>query len=40
MSQPAVDAPQDPFADSEVVLDVKDLVKHFPIKEGTVFKRR
>ena len=40
MSQPAVDAPQDPFAESEVVLDVENLVKHFPVKEGLVFKRQ
>lgn len=29
----------DPYADREVVLDVKNLVKHFPLKEGAVFKR-
>ena len=40
MSQPALEAPQDPFADSEVVLEVEDLVKHFPVKEGIVFKRQ
>ena len=40
MSQPAVTAPQDPFEDADVVLDVKNLVKHFPVKEGLVFKRQ
>ena len=40
MSQPALEAPKDPFADSEVVLEVEDLVKHFPVKEGIVVKRQ
>lgn len=33
-------AATDPFADAEVVLDVKNLVRHFPVKEGIVFKRQ
>lgn len=30
----------DRFADAEVVLEVNDLVKHFPLTQGIVFKRR
>ncbi|HEU4543114.1 MAG TPA: dipeptide ABC transporter ATP-binding protein [Jiangellaceae bacterium] len=30
----------DPFAYAEVVLEVDDLVKHFPLTQGIVFKRR
>ncbi|HEX5994992.1 MAG TPA: dipeptide ABC transporter ATP-binding protein [Jiangellales bacterium] len=30
----------DRFADAEVVLEVEDLVKHFPLTQGIVFKRR
>jgi oligopeptide transport system ATP-binding protein len=30
----------DRFADAEVVLDVQDLVKHFPLTQGIVIKRR
>jgi oligopeptide transport system ATP-binding protein len=30
----------DRFADAEVVLDVAELVKHFPLTQGIVFKRR
>ena len=30
----------DRFADAEVVLDVQDLVKHFPLTQGIVVKRR
>src|SRR5690625_1992119 len=40
MSQPATDVPQEPFAGSDVVLDVANLVKHYPVKEGMVFNRR
>src|SRR5690625_1050093 len=40
MSQQAAELAQDPFADAEVVLDVKDLVKHFPLREGILFKRQ
>lgn len=36
----AESAPGDPFAGSEVVLDVKNLVKHFPVKEGILFKKQ
>lgn len=36
----AADLSNDPFADSEVVLDVKNLVKHFPVKEGIIFKKQ
>ncbi|WP_120004506.1 ABC transporter ATP-binding protein [Nesterenkonia muleiensis] len=39
MSNPNTGAQPDPFADSEVVLDVNDLVKHFPVKEGILVKR-
>ncbi len=30
----------DPFADAEVVLDVENLVKHFPLTRGVVFQRQ
>ena len=30
----------DRFADAEVVLEVEDLVKHFPLTQGILFKRR
>ncbi|WP_300343727.1 dipeptide ABC transporter ATP-binding protein [Nesterenkonia sp.] len=40
MSQAMAEAQRDPFADAEVVLEVEDLVKHFPIREGIVIKRR
>ncbi|HEX6337478.1 MAG TPA: dipeptide ABC transporter ATP-binding protein [Jiangellaceae bacterium] len=30
----------DRFADAEVVLEVEELVKHFPLTQGIVFKRR
>lgn len=30
----------DPFAKAEVVLDVQDLVKHFPLTQGVIFKRQ
>jgi oligopeptide transport system ATP-binding protein len=33
-------AAYDRFADAEVVLEVEDLVKHFPLTQGIVFKRR
>ncbi|GAA1813729.1 ABC transporter ATP-binding protein [Nesterenkonia flava] len=32
--------PTDPFADSEVVLEVKDLVKHYPLTQGIVFQKK
>lgn len=31
---------EDPFADAEVVLDVQNLVKHFPLTQGIVFQRK
>ena len=40
MSNPNTGDKPDPFADSEVVLDVRDLVKHFPVKEGILVKRQ
>ncbi|GAB3187793.1 ABC transporter ATP-binding protein [Nesterenkonia suensis] len=30
----------DPFADAEVVLEVEDLVKHFPLTQGIVFQKK
>ncbi|GAA1454113.1 ABC transporter ATP-binding protein [Nesterenkonia lacusekhoensis] len=33
-------SPRDPFEDAETVLEVEDLVKHFPISQGVVFQRQ
>lgn len=33
-------SPHDPFANAETVLEVEDLVKHFPITQGIVFQRQ
>lgn len=40
MNNPSTQSASDPFADAEVVLEVENLVKHFPVKEGMVFKRQ
>ena len=33
-------SPRDPFENAETVLEVEDLVKHFPISQGVVFQRQ
>lgn len=38
--QPHTTGAVDPFADAEVVLDVKDLVKHYPLTQGVVFQKK
>ncbi|WGH81097.1 dipeptide ABC transporter ATP-binding protein [Auritidibacter ignavus] len=40
MNNPSTQTASDPFADADVVLEVENLVKHFPVKEGVVFKRQ
>ena len=39
MSQPELSL-RDPFAEAETVLEVEDLVKHFPITQGIVLQRQ
>ena len=33
-------SPTDPFADREVVLDVRGLVKHYPLRRGVIFQKQ
>jgi oligopeptide transport system ATP-binding protein len=40
MSQSYAHEPTVPQADTDLVLEVEDLVKHFPVREGLIFKRQ
>jgi oligopeptide transport system ATP-binding protein len=40
MSQSYAQEPTVPQADTDLVLEVEDLVKHFPVREGLIFKRQ